>query len=411
MVADEQPVELEGGEWIIPKEVVPDYLPVLKQITNEGRAMQQMQNGNTAMDALIASASMETGLSQPKSPMYQEGGKVDYSKTSGLYNRFLAELGAPEMMGMKDVSRYRALQDPESRSPEMYDAQSEVGRQFAKDALLTQALLSAIGGDASSEDTYSLVKGLSPAGRKLYYSQYFDDKQQGGPIKQYQDGGQMQPRKQQELRNPEVYGPPVPADMDSLLKVIRMRNVNESINPFTGDTINTVLDSIRLKQQMDKSKMPRAGRKKMRQGGPVMYANGGQVGVGQPLGRMGPENMGEVTGMPQLGSISRPEFEAIMEYGGPPQASDSLMAAAGQDKRVKPVDIYSIFGGEGQTKAQLEIPKLSTAYLPSFGMETPLSKRQQAALFRKGIAPQTLNPQVKGLINRALVQRLTNEDD
>jgi len=54
MVAGEQPVELEGGEWIIPKEAVPDYLPVLKQITNEGRAMQQMQNGNSAMDALIA---------------------------------------------------------------------------------------------------------------------------------------------------------------------------------------------------------------------------------------------------------------------------------------------------------------------------------------------------------------------
>ena len=69
MVAGEQPVELEGGEWIIPKEAVPDYLPVLKQITNEGRAMQQMQNGNSAMDALIASASMETGLvSRPKVP-------------------------------------------------------------------------------------------------------------------------------------------------------------------------------------------------------------------------------------------------------------------------------------------------------------------------------------------------------
>ena len=69
MVAGEQPVELEGGEWIVPKEAVPDYLPVLKQITNEGRAMQQMQNGNTAMDALIASASMENGITQPKSPM------------------------------------------------------------------------------------------------------------------------------------------------------------------------------------------------------------------------------------------------------------------------------------------------------------------------------------------------------
>ena len=82
VVAGEQPVELEGGEWIIPKEVVPDYLPVLKQITNEGRAIQNMDNGNSAMDALIASASMETGLAQPKSPMYQEGGAVSWDDFS-----------------------------------------------------------------------------------------------------------------------------------------------------------------------------------------------------------------------------------------------------------------------------------------------------------------------------------------
>mgnify|MGYP003663853141 FL=1 len=89
MVAGEQPVELEGGEWIIPKEAVPDYLPVLKQITNEGRAMQQMQNGNSAMDALIASASMENGLTQPKSPMYQKGGQAkieDYIKSGRTYS-------------------------------------------------------------------------------------------------------------------------------------------------------------------------------------------------------------------------------------------------------------------------------------------------------------------------------------
>ena len=84
MVADEQPVELEGGEWIIPKEAVPDYLPVLQQITNEGRAMQQMDNGNSAMDALIASASMHNGLAQPKSPMYQEGGQVSSNIIPGL---------------------------------------------------------------------------------------------------------------------------------------------------------------------------------------------------------------------------------------------------------------------------------------------------------------------------------------
>ena len=58
-----------------------------------------------------------------------------------------------------------------------------------------------------------------------------------------------------------------------------------------------------------------------------------------------------------------------------------------------------------------QVPKLSTAYLASFGMETPLSRNQSRLLFRKGISPDTLNPKVKGLINRALIQRLANEED
>jgi len=324
------------------------------------------------------------------------------------------------MMGMKDVSRYRALQDPESRSPEMYDAQSEVGRQFSKDALLNQALLNAVGGDASAEDTYSLVKGLSPAGRKLYYSQYFDDKEQGGPIKQYGHGGQMQPRKQQEIRNPQVYGPPAPANMDSVLKQIMMRDVNQSINPFTGDSLDMEGDSLRLLQRMKKSKMPVSGRKNMysggpvmyQQGGPVMYANGGQLGEGQPL------------------SSEFVREEVPQDHGGYfPLASQAepgaLMGSIRSDRRIKPLQpdtyIQKLPLAKPFDKSNLaypsyqeeveEVPKLSTAYLASFGMETPLSRKQGALLYRKGIAPQTLNPQVKGLINRALVQRLANEDD
>ena len=75
-VANGPDVELEGGEYIIPKEAVPDYLPVLQQITQVGRDRQQMQNGNTAIDALIASASMQNGIAKPKSPVYQEGGRI-----------------------------------------------------------------------------------------------------------------------------------------------------------------------------------------------------------------------------------------------------------------------------------------------------------------------------------------------
>jgi len=126
---------------------------------------------------------------------YQDGGQIDYSKTAGLYNRFLAEADSSEIMSGQDINRWRALQNLESSSPEMYDAQSDVGRRFLKDASLTQSLINPKAMEGiSQEDRYKLVQGLSPEGRKLYYSQYFDDsegKQQGGYMQGYQQGGMM----------------------------------------------------------------------------------------------------------------------------------------------------------------------------------------------------------------------------
>ena len=178
-----------------------------------------------------------------------------------------------------------------------------------------------------------------PSGKRSYSLGYTPEYQkQGGPIDYYQTGGQALPRKQQEMRSPDSGS----ADMDSLLKQIMMRGVNQS----TGDsTASTVLDSM-----------------KMQQGGMV---------------------------------------------GGTP-----LMQDMSQDKRVKPLqpDRYVVTGGK-MTKQEMEVPKLSRAYLASFGMETPLSKRQRSVLNRRAIAPETLSPQVKGLIGRILVQRLTNEPE
>ena len=341
--------------------------------------------GEDVKDARIAAFAESMGGYPPDrrrgGPVYgyQQGGPVDYSQTAGLYNRFLAQGDSPDMMRTQDILKWRALQDAESSSPEMYDAQSEVGRQFGKDALLTQALLSSAGMEgASAEDKYDLVKALSPAGKQVYYSQYFDDKRAGGPIDYYQTGGQALPRAQKEVRrsidpgfsvsprygqNPITGGPMRPVEMptlpsvnldpgfymkddqtgmDSLLKQLMMRGVNQS----TGDsTASTVLGSM-----------------KMQQGGMV---------------------------------------------GGTP-----LMQDMSQDKRVKPLqpDRYVVTGGK-MTKQEMEVPKLSRAYLASFGMETPLSKRQRSVLNRRAIAPETLNPQVKGLIGRILVQRLTNEPE
>ena len=594
MVAGEQPVELEGGEWIIPKEAVPDYLPVLKQITNEGRAMQQMDNGNTAIDALMASASMETGLAQPKSPMYQGGGqlqirkeepklpyqdgapyvgadKIDdlinvinsmsasqvgsfgqalspvsyygmpeagrlsesgekqlsdagYAKYAGdeeqetstkaaimhdLFQRgqykndldafrgdFLqsdvrdispnkqqggpvdsyeggGQLHSRRMYNQKDEDKYgyraggpmKYYQDggkvgfeqitdlaklygkkqgiefnpeyytPEGgRSREGYGAKYNLPEGFTIDTLqyaspsnyslqfndpegerlgtAKSAGVLDILGDIQQE------RMMSPKSPNLDMSEYFkqreedmklenmfgqltrqatleypkgEQREQGGPVKQYQQGGQIQPRKQQEIRNPEAYGPPVPADIDSLLNQLMMRDVNQSINPFSGDTLDFEEDSLRLLGRMKKSHMPTYGRKKMQQGGPV----GGQLGEGQPLERR-----------------PSPSEQLAQLQGMEVRPQDSLMGAAGQDGRIQaiPPDKYIIKDGTMSTR-EMEIPKLSPAYLQSFGLETPLSKRQNDLLRHRALSPETIgiNPQVQSLFGKALIQRLTNE--
>ena len=555
VVAGEQPVELEGGEWIIPKEVVPDYLPVLKQITNEGRAIQNMDNGNSAMDALIASASMETGLSQPKSPMYQEGGEVgfeqiadlaklygekqgiklnpaDYtpeggrskegyarkfglpegftidtlaygspanyslkfldaggeklgtSKSTGIYP-ILQDIRAAQInsrlgdkVSLENMSEYMKKQREDSELRDMfrtligsaernypkekqkqqggpvYQDGGQISRQLLESAkqhkidytpvgrrmrasVISSVPASMVGGGeglryylgeatksnpslaAASARGRARSKMLSAPQDSIPFSMlegYFDQaepeavpekgglsflkgllkQEQGGPIKQYGHGGQALPRKQQEMRNPAVYGPPIEMmgpmptdtsavdttgnDLQHMLNQLMMRDVNQNINPFTGDTIDTYLDSLQLEGSKRKSLIPRsAGRKKSKQGGPVMYQEGGMVGQPQAMG---------------------------------PVPQGSLMGAANGDVRIRPLtpDTYITKLGEDGSST-MEIPKLSTAYLQSFGMETPLSKQQGASLHQKGITPDTLNPSVTGLINRVLVQRLANEDE
>ena len=263
-------------------------------------------------------------------------------------------------------------------------------------------MMKALGMSAEEYDSFQAMKARL-GGKK---------QEQGGPIDYYQTGGQVQglqelvdslgvvgsqgmlgnapPRRQQEMRNPTVYGPPVemmgPAPdttgnaLQHMLNQLMMRDVNQNINPFTGDTIDTYLDSLQLEGSKRKSLIPRsAGRKKSKQGGLVMYQEGGMVGQPQAMG---------------------------------PVPQGSLMGAANGDVRIRPLtpDTYITKLGEDGSST-MEIPKLSTAYLQSFGMETPLSKQQGASLHQKGITPDTLNPSVKGLINRVLVQRLANEDE
>jgi len=215
----------------------------------------------------------------------------------------------------------------------------------------------------------------------------------------------MQPRKQQEIRNPETYGPPLELmgpdttgeGFQQMLNQMRMRDVNQSINPFTGDSLDIEGDSLKLLQRMQKSKMPRAGRKSMQEGGQVEGDSSVQVIHRDPnywLDVSDPRQQAITIGIPKTNRDDLGE-------------DNSLMSNISNDKRVKAADQYIIKDGN----MSIRIPKLSPAYMQSFGMETPLSKKQNDLLRHKALSPETIgiNPQVQSLLEKALMQRLTNE--
>jgi hypothetical protein len=671
-VANGPDVELEGGEYIIPKEAVPDYLPVLQQITQVGRDRQQMQNGNTAIDALIASASMQNGIAQPKSPMYQEGGELgirrspmpiqspkmlgedsidsilaiinqgkrngvnvadtpEYKRYNKSYNLLTknTKKGVPPAEGeidrvtndyLVDISTKAYLMNELIKSGQ-YDSISQIkddfinldlkdtmpqmeeggevhsrrmynqGTGFNKkksdldgDGKISEyerkrgmAIAKAMGkmqeggmvadrtrvsqtyypteslnlplanlaspvevgsisqAPISDKDIAEIVMDIATPGavigslgkkavlravkkipkrnsarqqaqlteelssmkpeeidyndlqflqkklrenvdnlgsenvqainnierelvkRGKTYPGYsksegpdlydlrdsFDNFQMGGMVgmqrpmnpamnfspmqrmnpRMYQEGGQVQPRKQQEMRNPNVYfGPPdslaysvkdlekqAEENFESFMDSLEYRR---SLNPFTGKPMDTDADVKRLLERMKKSKIPPS-----RQRMPMQ--EGGQVKASD----MGLRNFGEVTSMPS-GSVSRPEFEAFMNYAATEEEAAEMereqmanfMSLLENEKRVRPVkpDTYNTTISEEDgmmIMSQRKVPKLSEAYMSAFGFATPLSQRQGALLQRKMIAPETLNPSVKGLINRVLVQRLGNENN
>jgi len=209
--------------------------------------------------------------------------------------------------------------------------------------------------------------------------------------------------------------------MDSL-------ETKRNTNPFTGKPMDTDADVKRLLERMKQSKIPRSGQRMiMRQGGPIPYQNGGEIPDARMM-RPSPEAQERL--LNDLRAQGAIMGDNPGDRGGYfPLASqvepDALMGTIRSDRRIKPLEpdtyIQRIPNAGRFDKSGMQfpvyqeevsqVPKLSTAYLASFGMETPLSREQQALLQRKMIAPETLNPKVKGLINRALVQRLANEED
>ena len=414
-------------------------------------------------------------------PQYQEGGKINkyFEKNTlpydeNVFSDKMAQAGASQNpAGFPGAALY-GLGAGLATMP-MSDKQRSSGA-----ALVLPALAALYGASKFRSDKAPLkrvMKGKQPLFREIDFKKVDDDVfmsskkgwrqlsqnaidsikennpelaefynfKKGGSVDYYQDGGQVQglqglvdslgvvgsqgmlgnapPRRQQEIRNPDMFiGPP-----DSLVgRTYR--------NPFTGKYEDAEAEDRRIEQQtkrllesMKKSNIPRSGQRMvMREGGPVPYQDGGQVNPNSLAGKtvkasdLGLENLGEVTDMPSPFSMSRPEFEAFTNSPMSEEEAEemrqeqlsNLMSIVGRDMRIRPVqpDRYIIKNGK-MSQTEMNIPKLSGAYLSSFGFETPYSQRQQALLQRKMIAPETLNPKVKGLINRALVQRLANEED
>tara|TARA_R110000765_G_scaffold373949_1_gene464422 strand:- start:59 stop:1258 length:1200 start_codon:yes stop_codon:yes gene_type:complete len=394
-------------------------------------------------------------------PEYQDGGEINFEKITDLAKLYGKKQGIelnPEYFtseGGRSREGYKAkyglpegftIDTLQYASPSNYSLQFNAPDGERLGTSKSSGMLDIIG-DISRE------RAMSPKSPNLNMREYFQQrkeamelekmfgelarqatleypkekqKEQGGMIKQYQQGGQMQPRKQQEIRNPQMYGPPdslmgpdtTMGNLDDLLNYYMESDRRNKLNALTGDTIDPQLDSLRLLQRMQKSKMPRTGRKSMQEGGTVMYQQGGQVlGRGQPLSSEYQRTANEFTQYDPNPAGYAPLANQAMP--------DALLSSIGSDKRIKPLrpDTYikkmplsKPFDSSNMNYAIYQqeveqVPKLSTAYLASFGMETPLSRNQSRLLFRKGISPDTLNPKVKGLINRALIQRLANEED
>ena len=123
---------------------------------------------------------------------FQGGGRagpIDYAGTSGMYNRFLLE-GGQEPLTSRDMMLYNAIGNPGlagrpgAESAALYDARSELGQQFGRDALLTQAIL-------SQGPNPALIEALSPVGRKVYESLYYkpEPPSPSGGVQGFQGGG------------------------------------------------------------------------------------------------------------------------------------------------------------------------------------------------------------------------------
>jgi len=130
------------------------------------------------------------------------------------------------------------------------------------------------------------------------------------------------------------------------------------------------------------------------QGGPVYgYKNGGQVKRDKPSGNWGGEQGSYMKALEATRDSTMSEQElksmALMDH----------FRKMGTGERMESSDMYN---GEPAYKSE-------EAYKRAFGMQTPLNAKERFTQIRLGLNPETFSAQQRGLLGKALLQRLGNE--
>jgi len=301
-----------------------------------------------------------TGFDKKKSDLDNDGKISEYEKKRGMAiaNSMKNQMQMGGMIGMQQPMMQRPMNPAMNLSPmqRMGNDMPPMMYQEGGSILPSQNTLRGIRRDAMSVLDNVGIENLRQAAMDTLMNM---DTRPQAEKDLFQFGQPV------EVKGPQYFGPPAPrkqkeirqksSDMDELLKGLVIE-----VNPFTGDTITeqSIKEELeRIRRRVEQSKKPN-----MQEGGMI--------------------------------------------------SDNNLMGAMANDRRVAALqpDVYSSRMQNGMTGAEaMVVPKLSEAILPAYGIETPLSKRQSAMLNKNAVSPSALNPNVKGLVNRLLVQRLANE--
>jgi hypothetical protein len=464
-MGDVVPAMLEPGEFVINRKAV-NALGVdnLEVLNAAGGA-------HNAIDELIASATVANSLQNAKPPHFQEGGEVPSSWGQRFVERFPSRHKDPERAvgqerGLSNVIDALSMLVPGIDPAALISGSREISKLIPPKVADTDL-------DYGSLLVSSLLGPFGGRAIKHWKKQPNKGKQQGGPVG-YQNGGEVgsaptfgskslafldkqmdrlgiKEEKRdaftenmfdfsRQVRNVESDNNRMAAADSTSAKGVyqftdasvatgrnRMANLGFedkftsgiSSNPqeWSDEQADSMFLANMFAQKGSDKYLKEIGRgdEKARQEAYYKFhhtnpdeATTGRVNKLMPYTAKRSDMSGSILGYQQGGQVEQ------LEYREPQVQGNNLMGMS-NDRRVMPVlppDEYVMRQENGEMlMSKQQVPKLSPAYMASFGMETPLSKRQRSLLQRRAINPESISPQLHGLLGKVLLQRLENEPE